>query len=710
MTINPGQQTNSSERLLNLFTDEKQIESLTIKELIDWRQAEVGSKLLLPPIQRSVVWKNEQVINYWDSLLRGYPAGMMMVHRVQRDNGGAGSVGRNKDGNTSEANRDDFQLFDGQQRMSAVLLGFGKGQMSDGRKLWIDLTPSKNSGLCFQLRISSMGQPFGYRVDLPNQKIELGRRQDKWEEWRKQYPENATPQQAFSEVKGSDLISSQCAVPFAEICIRVCNETPDVIIEELSILGSIDRNTAKEFVTALKEALKSTVVLQLVAPEIVKNEEEYIRFFGRLGQGGTPLSDDELTYSIIKQQYPEVHDRMQDIKKEVGRIISEVDLVLAALRVSTTLNPWDKAQEHEIIGRPSPTSVSGLRDREAVKKKFFEMIPLDTKKGALEIALKGIRDVLTFNASTNQSGLPSMLLARLPREIIDVLVLFAVKRGAENRWGEDDRATLCSFVLYWLLFVGNDSKAAWYAYQHGRDKEWHFCQEAISKLIDEYEKEGIARFIPRQKMLQKILNEVTNKGDSHTLRPWSARFTECDKEDIEHNPGNALRVLSTNSESIKRALMWIQRKYITENYPNYDPTSDRDDDLPIDLDHIVPHDIFQFNWGYSDTRLNVDAISENFRWNRDVVGNSLGNYRWLDASKNRKRGNGKYEPLKNNADFVLNHDDWNEIIPQDTIKQNWSKENIATFQRLIDLRTLELYKIILTQSGIEKILPPEIVM
>ena len=65
-----------------LFSDPLTVtELLTIKELAEWRLVGNGSRLLLPPIQRSVVWSNGQVIDYWDSLLRGYPAGLMLVHR-----------------------------------------------------------------------------------------------------------------------------------------------------------------------------------------------------------------------------------------------------------------------------------------------------------------------------------------------------------------------------------------------------------------------------------------------------------------------------------------------------------------------------------------------------------------------------------------------------------------------------------------------------
>ena len=56
-----------------------------IKNVMRWTNpASENSRLFLPPIQRSAVWRNSQIINYWDSLLRGYPAGLMLVHRPKK--------------------------------------------------------------------------------------------------------------------------------------------------------------------------------------------------------------------------------------------------------------------------------------------------------------------------------------------------------------------------------------------------------------------------------------------------------------------------------------------------------------------------------------------------------------------------------------------------------------------------------------------------
>ena len=123
------------------------------------------------------------------------------------------------------------------------------------------------------------------------------------------------------------------------------------------------------------------------------------------------------------------------------------------------------------------------------------------------------------------------------------------------------------------------------------------------------------------------------------LCTWEERFTASDIE-TRRKPGDSLRVLSTNPTLIRRILLWLQRDYIASKFPGYDPTSDRDDDLPIDLDHLIPQDLFGFNWKGVSAKLDSDVtednvISDNFWRFRYTVGNSLGNYRWISSTENR---------------------------------------------------------------------------
>lgn len=715
--------------LSSVFDGGGNVESMRIVHLARWHLAEDEQKprLRLPPIQRSIVWTNEQIINYWDSLLRGYLPGTMLVHRVENAESSTSRKGFDQNGTTVDVKAGDFQLFDGQQRISAILLGFGLGQMKHTHKLWVDLdaVPNETSGLRFQLRLSSTGQPFGYKPNAPNEKCELAKRQDKWKAWR----EHSQPQKAFSEVSGSDLIDAECAISFQDV-FDYLKHGKDHAVVELSKRARDPSRSVRAFVEALQKALTRFVTLQMVPSETVSDIEDRIRFFARLGQGGSRLTEDELTYSIIKDEYPHIRDRMRDIFTSAGRFADEVDLVLTALRTAKTIAPMEETNIWAVISRPNPTFVTKLRSGQGasdkhveVRRKFLELIPESgaPAPGVLEQALCALRGALRHNAD-HPNGFPTILLGRLPRQLVDVLVLFAVKRDVGTPWGIEDRNTLTAFALHWLLFVRNEDKAAQRAFARAIDQNWKYSKSEIQDLINHYEQQGIAYYLPRlndaQLLRDAAMNEKPDANPNSKLRTWGERFTAADRSrSDDYRPGEALRILSTNRELMMRALMWIQREYFAkaDELKNYDPTSGRDEDSPVDLDHIVPHDVFGFSWWEKDDRLEEAVRSDNFRNQRYLVGNSLGNFRWLSASDNRSRGKNGYSLIDDCNDLVANADEWNSINPNSSApdstgqqeasgKTKWNEMDVATFQYLIDLRTIELYEKILNDSGISGLL------
>ena len=56
----------------DLFAGHRSIEVLSVRTMAEWFAGQqTPQRLRLPPIQRSLVWRNEQIVNYWDSLMRG---------------------------------------------------------------------------------------------------------------------------------------------------------------------------------------------------------------------------------------------------------------------------------------------------------------------------------------------------------------------------------------------------------------------------------------------------------------------------------------------------------------------------------------------------------------------------------------------------------------------------------------------------------------
>ncbi len=274
-----------------------------------------------------------------------------------------------------------------------------------------------------------------------------------------------------------------------------------------------------------------------------------------------------------------------------------------------------------------------------------------------------------------------------------------------------------AFCLFWLIFVNNDGKASSIVYESMLDKS----KEKVSIVADENLLRELAGLLIDREVARKVpdKNDISNtiiwlKKDfpddcDYCLRSWNERFkVDINNKELDSEKMETLRVVTTHNTLIKRILMWTQRVYINSKFKNYDPTSDRDEDLPMDLDHLIPQSKFGFNWGERNDRLKLDQIDSQqeknlqnkFRYQRNVIGNSLGNYRWLASSDNRSRQD---DPIAEN-DNDKNDDIWfnfgtdvdgkfaikafNRIIDKD----QWTSEDVKEMQRAIDLRSVFIFE------------------
>ncbi len=117
----------------------------------------------LPTVQRGFVWKPHQIENLWDSLLRGYPIGSFVLSNKQN------------------SEKDEFELLDGQQRATAICLGFYTPLVKKGDDaefihkvfktsyqnimVYIDLLkPDQNTdNRKYLFRVITKSHPWGYR-------------------------------------------------------------------------------------------------------------------------------------------------------------------------------------------------------------------------------------------------------------------------------------------------------------------------------------------------------------------------------------------------------------------------------------------------------------------------------------------------------------------------------------------------------------------
>lgn len=165
---------------MNASCKSASVEVVSLAKWLDWI---VGNdderRVVLPMLQRGSVWKASQIIDLWDSVLRGFPIGSLMVSRYT---GSAVAFDTKK---RTEV-RDAVAVTDGQQRTLALTVAWPRPPSFESDQcLWIDLSDNEPlAGREWVLRATTKNQPFGTAQDNPDRKISWeDRRQAEKRRW-----------------------------------------------------------------------------------------------------------------------------------------------------------------------------------------------------------------------------------------------------------------------------------------------------------------------------------------------------------------------------------------------------------------------------------------------------------------------------------------------------------------------------------------------
>lgn len=123
-----------------------------------------GISAALPALQRGAVWKPNQAELLWDSILRGFPIGAVMLAPYDPSKGNKSA----KENNGGGIQTPDFHLLDGQQRCNAVALGWADHWQSSTKiapsALWLDMHPPEvNDEQDLVFRVVTNSHPWGYQ-------------------------------------------------------------------------------------------------------------------------------------------------------------------------------------------------------------------------------------------------------------------------------------------------------------------------------------------------------------------------------------------------------------------------------------------------------------------------------------------------------------------------------------------------------------------
>lgn len=703
--------------------------------------------IALPMIQRGSVWKPVQIINLWDSLLRGMPVGSLLLSHM---------TATNKDGlkvKVRKFNKNELSdlpkngglgLLDGQQRTLSMLLAWpGMGEYMD-KKIWIDFADEPSNETRFRFHVTTLNQPFGFQRYEPNSKLSLGDRQKARiaydEKQKKAIPkecisresifQTAEPWESYLPVELIQLINvfnKQGESALRSFVLQKLEGTKSALGAAVELLARnmqeparahLDRRLRRLEEDGVKEKIANQIerflqgmkrvnVLQIPLIEVGKDTFEtddsgenidppLAVLFKRVGTGGTALTDADYIYSVIKHQLPDAYQLVEDLSQEetIARRLSATNIVMTAVRlVAAKLGLADSES-------PSKTEFHRLLKTDSFASTFHTVI---AKGGDLPKALIALTEVLSYKGG-NDIGLPRHAWILLDRPLIQVLLRWKLHSQPDSDALINSRDELLRFILYWVLCVKDQKKASklLFTVLHKDNPPFPiFNGELLAKIL---KAEGIALPVIQPEILKQHAKNAVISENVKGIRGWK-RFHIDQSALFECRCSTELysRWWSLAGNHIHPLLLWLQREYVN-TFKGF-PAADQDEETPYDYDHICPSNHWSDWTGITGKNRLIDfhdsPEDKEGHWR---LGNSIGNMRVWDSSDNRSLGSASPKErlhlreqdvpnLKLLVDSAINENervDWVACSGKDN-PRHWDEVRAKAFQRVIETRAFNLY-------------------
>ncbi len=727
---------------------EGDVRVVKLSEWLDWSSGLNNDKFVaLPMIQRGSVWKPNQIIELWDSLLQGMPIGCLMVSELV-----PGTKVRLPGGIKSELvpAEGGLGLIDGQQR-TLTLLAAWPVKVEMDRRIWVDFADEPLPGQLLRLRVTTANQPFGFRRDDPSKKLSLDDKRTAMKRYAAGMGDlmgNAMPDLPHLEstwpyaakpvlpVDLEWLIESWRNVHGDESAwirqvlgkIESVRQRVEVVFAQLQMsAGWPDKTVVEQRVRLMAEGLQRLFRMELPLirvdarffeiKDVSDSDPPLAMLFKRVGTGGTKLSDADYVYSIIKHIRPEVYDLVESLydptsgMRTIASLLTSTDLVMSAVRLAVA--DWEAMEktfpDRESLGKSDFHRL--LRNSGFLADKFLPLIDVGTSGQHSRISqyFTKLQQCLEYNSVTNPLGLPKHLLPYLGRPLVQVLLRLAQIGYLDDSHLETNRSELLRLVMFWLVNVSDSRKASELAYRvirdEGKQDAQHDGEALCRKIYLRLVEEGCAIKLHAPSALEACPGLVWS-ANSTILRSHN-RFCPAKEDEaaLYHFYRNWWRPWTYHHP----VLLWLQREYVTSQFSE-DPLAGREEDTPYDFDHILPYN----HWGdwrgqHTDpNRLPVFAEGE-----LGVAGNGIGNVRVWGSSLNRSDGDtapGIKLMLVDTASTDVSVTSaaellrWSAIPDTDDSREawlrasglaaherSWNPDRVQAFQRAIELRAFDLY-------------------
>ena len=588
----------------------KKTQEILLKDIANWQF--LNEKITLPAIQRDFVWKPYQIENLWDSILRQFPIGSFLFIK-----------------NKTEG----YDLLDGQQRSTAIALGFYNPytpqdtafwKNPDSQSLpivWVDLDP-KNSIDKFQIRVTTPSHPWGYKSSNNTEVLSSTQRRSALELFKKS---ESNKDKIYTKFCSKTIFPFDAKFPIPLSFIldelsnpkeeeldkkisrikRKINKLPESLRSKKNEITKLDDRLTDLYKT-IKNLIDYKVSCDLVDKSLLECNQT-IDFFIRINSAGTALTTEDQIYSIYKSHYPEVKNLVENIG---ANFISSTKIISIASRIALS-----------VVGKNTnrQTKVSVSRFAEAIKDNAFESV---LKKIITEEKNESLfnKAILIFqDAFDGDNKIPAILIKKFIKNNFELFyfLVYWLYRNKDYDISNQKVKQLIVGRLFLLSWFGREKKIyldyIWSCFKT-KDLEKKFWNTKIqSQDHNSWEKYPIHN-IPDTKLLFNTLFGSSNKD--------GISFNQKEMEKIKNNP--LLFFFIDQLCECKDMLMLSQRKYMNNEFAEFCQNEGLDDaTTPWDLDHIYPQE-----WAKNSNSKIIKS------WN-----NCIGNLRFVNFEQNRSDSN-----------------------------------------------------------------------
>jgi len=308
------------------------ITQISISECID---AIHNNELYLPAIQRKMVWKQDKIINFFDSLLRGYPIGTFIFWKLNNkiiktypfykflNNFDERHENNNELIQRNILKSKSLGVLDGQQRLSSIYLGLtgdytykmkGKSKKFENTnfitsKLYINLFENKEF----------MNQSFN--------KYELS--------FLSEIQKNKIDNKHFWFELGEILnLKSESAIE-KNIDLKIGYFKKDII--NIKVINKLVREKSRiiKILKLIRKKFQTEKVL-LYNSVSESNIEKVVEIFQRVNSGGMELTKADLLFARLVSKWPKGRNKVENTIKELKNVGVNVDVEFI-VRICLTL-------------------------------------------------------------------------------------------------------------------------------------------------------------------------------------------------------------------------------------------------------------------------------------------------------------------------------------------------------------------------------------